>query len=301
VLSQQLSEKFYDFNWKECEIGYAQFLSRVTKTDSGFLKQDYYIRERKLQMKGLYEDEACKIANGSFKFYHPNGNIASFGDYKHGRKEGTWLSFYINQMMSDSATYFKGKKLGTCLSWHENGFPSDSLVIDERGIGVEVSFTNKGVPSSAGRYAEGKKQEGKWVYYHANGNKSAVEIYHENFLLDKQYFDESGVLLTDSSNNDAKAEFPGGATAWQKWLSKKIYFPANVKIVNSEKIAVVVSFTINEKGEIENAFISTPFENEFNRIALNAIEKSPKWKPARMHNRTVPYNQRQVINFEQIQ
>ena len=48
----QKTEKFYDYSWKECEPNAARFFSRTSKTDSGYCKKSYYIRERRLQMIG---------------------------------------------------------------------------------------------------------------------------------------------------------------------------------------------------------------------------------------------------------
>ena len=77
----QKTEKFYDYNWKECEPAMARFYSTIEKTDSGYLHNDYFIHEKKLQMQGLYEDADAKVKNGIFYFYHPNGVLQTVGRY----------------------------------------------------------------------------------------------------------------------------------------------------------------------------------------------------------------------------
>lgn len=51
-------EKYYDYNWKECELNAARYYCLITKTDSGFYRKGFYIREKK---EGVWTD------------YHNNG------------------------------------------------------------------------------------------------------------------------------------------------------------------------------------------------------------------------------------
>ncbi|MHB9142083.1 MAG: energy transducer TonB, partial [Paludibacter sp.] len=133
---------------------------------------------------------------------------------------------------------------------------------------------------------------------HKNGQISVIEIYRVGKLTDKQYFDEDGVLMNDTTNTDRLAQFPGGIEAWTKYISKHLYFPAGYKIVNADVAKVVVNFTINENGEVENVFTSTPFDKAFDSIAERVIRKSPKWLPAIDHNRKVKCRFNQVVNFK---
>ncbi len=105
-------------------------------------------------------------------------------------------------------------------------------------------------------------------------------------------------MLTDTTCTDRKAQFEGGDVAWSKYLSEQIYFPSEYKIINADMAKVVVSFCINEEGEMENVFASTPFEKVFDSIAVKAIKKSPKWIPAISHNRRVKSTFSQVVNFK---
>jgi len=73
--------------------------------------------------------------------------------------------------------------------------------------------------------------------------------------------------------------------AWLKYISDKVYFPDGYKIVNTDVEKVVMTFTVNENGDIENVFTSTSFDKRFDVIAENAIRKSPKYIPAIQHYR----------------
>ncbi len=295
----QKIEKYFDYQWKETEPNSARFYAIIVKTDSGWHRQDYFIHEQKLQMDGIYEDDECKVANGLFRYYNSNGNLQSAGIYKHGKKQGVWISYYPNMMMSDSVNYNDGNPIGLKFSWHDNGIMSDSMQVAPDGSGVQVTWFDNGNPASAGRYGAGMKQNGKWQYFHKNGKLSALETYKDGLLTDKHYFDEEGNQMSDTTNKDEKATFIGGMNAWQKYLYKHIYFPSRFKIINADKAVVVVDGTIDEEGNITDINVSTPFYPEFDAIAVDAMKKSPKWIPAIQHNRKVKYRVRQAVFFSQ--
>ena len=115
ILAQK-KETFYDFYWKPCPSAEARFYGTVEKTDSGWFRQDYFVSPLQLQMQVLYEDEACKIANGRVYYFYANGRLSIIGKMIHGKREDVCLSFYSNGMMKDSATYHNDRPIGNKIS-----------------------------------------------------------------------------------------------------------------------------------------------------------------------------------------
>jgi TonB family protein len=76
-------------------------------------------------------------------------------------------------------------------------------------------------------------------------------------------------------------------------------FPAGVTLKNTEKITVVVNATIDEEGNISDAYISVPVHPKFDEEALRVFKRSPKWIPAVAFNRSVKYYIRQPLTFGQ--
>jgi len=295
----QDKEKYYNYKWEICEPNAARFISIISKTDSCYRRSDYFIHEKKLQMSGSYEDAECKIENGHFAYFSSNGFVKSVGEYKHGKKEGIWLGYHANRVMSDSSFYVLDHKSGVSFSWHPNGYLKDSVVTNADASGVEVSWFDTGVLSSAGRYAAGRKKTGRWMYYHNNAKLSCMEVFEAGKLVDKKYFDEQGTANNDTSSNDRIAEFPGGIKTLMKQLDNKLYFPSQFKIINADKAVVVVSFTVNVEGNVENIIITTPFYPAFDRIVTDVIRKLPRWLPAIEHNRKVNCNFSLPVSFTQ--
>ena len=298
AVAQQI-EKFFDYNWKECEVSAARFYSEIKKTDSGWHRDDYFVHDNVLQMDGTYEDEACNIPNGLFFYFYSNKKVQYTGKYVHGKKEGVWLSFHPNGAMADSSYFVHDEITGVHLSWYDNGFPSDSVNFNPDGSGIGFTWFDDGTPSSAGRYAAGKKMTGKWQFFYKSGKISSLETYNNGALINKEYYDEAANKMTDTSKGNSNAEFPGAENGWLKYLQKHLYFPPQYQITNADKAVDVITFTVNEDGSISNVFVYTPFYPEFDNIAVNVITRSPKWKPAINHNRPVKSQFKQAVTFSQ--
>jgi len=297
--SAQKIQKFYDWQWNETDLPHARFLSITEHTDSGWHRQDFYLSSNSLQMEGTCEDSACKIHNGKFVFAYPDKKLESTGRYAHGKRQGLWLTLHPDGTLADSTVYEAGNPVGTRLSWYRNGMPADSAFYNPDGSGVNVGWFDNGQPSFGGLYAAGYKKNGRWRYYHKNGRLSSIEGYDHGNLTEKQYFNEEGQALTDTTTKDHNAVFRGGSQDWVKYLDGHLHWPSDYTIVNSDQVTVVVSFTIDEDGKVIDAYISMPFHPSFDKIALNTILHSPAWKPAFQHNRRVRYQARQPVIFSQ--
>lgn len=135
-----------------------------------------------------------------------------------GQKEGLWLSYHNNKMLSDSTVYLHDKQIGTSLLWHPNGYLFDSIYSNDDGSGFSVSWFDNGSISSRGKYSAGHKQHGLWKYYHKNGNISPLETYYDSDIIDKKYFDEMGIRMTDTTNYDRLARFVDNEDNYNEWL-----------------------------------------------------------------------------------
>jgi TonB family protein len=189
--------------------------------------------------------------------------------------------------------------MGTRLGWHVNGYMADSTVIHPDGSGITVNWWENGYPSVAGLYAPGFKKQGKWKYFHSNGQPASSEIFDNNKLVDKEYFDEKGVRQTDTTTHDGKASFPGGMKAWGKYLSDHIYFPAQYKFTIDGQSTVLVRFAVNEDGSVSEVEVTSSLHKDFDKIAVDIIRRSPKWIPASSHNRKMKEYHEQPVTFAQ--
>jgi TonB family protein len=295
----QKHENYYDYNWKACEPGDARFYCTVEKTDSGWLRLDYYLSNMQLQMQALYEDAACKSVNGYAFYYHPNGRPSTLGRMLHNKQQGICVRYYSNGMMADSAMYHNGIPAGSRIMWHRNGYMSDSIVHVNDSMNVHYSWFDNGSISFAG-YLLKEKKHGKWKYFHRNGSLAGELVFDKGEIVSVKYYNDDGTGQADTSRANSDAVFKNGGTAgWAKYMEKNLYWPPGFAIKNTNRVVVVVSFVVDEEGRVQDAEVTVPFHKEFDSIALRIIKNSPAWKPAIAQNRKVKNYFRQPVTFQQ--
>ncbi|KAA9041073.1 hypothetical protein FW778_03260 [Ginsengibacter hankyongi] len=297
--SQKKIEHYYNYYRRECPADDARYYSLEVKTDSGWYKTDYFVSIKKLQMAGLYEDQEDLIPNGTFYQFYCNGALESVGKFIHGKKTGRWMYYFPDRTIKDSENYEDGNRVGISLGWYDDGASRDSLNLDASGDGVYISWFDNGNPSSAGRYTHFNQHEGKWQYFHKNGKLSALEIYKHDTLIDKNYFDEEGNPMADTTSTDRNAQFVGGDRAWNNYLTKRLYFPPGYEFKSGYQAVVTVTATVHEDGTIGDTQVSLPLNPAFDKVAFEALKGSPPWAPAIKHNRKVSSEVSLSINFSE--
>jgi antitoxin component YwqK of YwqJK toxin-antitoxin module len=202
--SQNITTTFYDYKWQPCDVSKARFYGTLEKTDSGWLRNDFFLSTQQLQMSALYKDSACKIKNGDATYFHANGNLSSKGNYINNKREGIHLSYHFNGMMADSGYYHNDKIVEWKLSWHPNGFMADSVYQKDDSTTIDVSWFDNGSIDEYGYFINQKKQ-GKWNYFHRNGNIACTEMMDHGKIVSVKYFDETGKEQTDTSSVNSEA------------------------------------------------------------------------------------------------
>lgn len=286
-LTAQTTERLYNHKWEQCDAASASFYSLTVKTDSGYYRRDFYIRDAQLQMSGLYLDSICEEKNGYFTFYYPDGGVKSSGKYANNELDGPWVSYHYNKVRSDSAIYSKGKRTGTSLYWHTNGTLSDSLYRKDKQTYALVSWFSNAQLSAKGDFAANFDKIGRWDYYHKNGQPSGIEYFENGKRISAQYFDDQGNISQDTSGIIRIASFKGGEKKYRKYLQNKLHFPKGYKISNASSVSIVVTFTVTEEGKIENVYTSVPFDHRFDTVVEKVVKQFPDWIPAKNNNRNI--------------
>jgi protein TonB len=95
------------------------------------------------------------------------------------------------------------------------------------------------------------------------------------------------------------AEFPGGASAWSKYLERNLNrdLPIN-NGAPAGKYTVVVSFTVDKNGAISDVLAENNPGYGTDLEAIRVIKKGPSWKPAVQNGRNVIYRHKQSITFQ---
>ena len=97
---------------------------------------------------------------------------------------------------------------------------------------------------------------------------------------------------------EIEAEFPGGASAWTKFVRNNIN--AEIPIENEAPegtYSVIVRFIVSKDGSISDVVAETKHGFGMEQEAIRAIKKGPKWTPAQQNGRYVNAYRRQPITF----
>ncbi|RYY44095.1 MAG: hypothetical protein EOO06_18710 [Chitinophagaceae bacterium] len=97
---------------------------------------------------------------------------------------------------------------------------------------------------------------------------------------------------------EIEAEFPGGASAWTKFVRNNIN--ADVPVDNEAPegtYSVIVRFIVSKDGSISDVVAETKHGYGMEAEAIRAIKKGPKWTPAQQNGRYVNAYRRQPITF----
>lgn len=79
-------------------------------------------------------------------------------------------------------------------------------------------------------------------------------------------------------------EFPGGMSAFVKWLTDNLRYPVYAKNANIQG-RVVVTFIINRDGTVADIKVAKPVHPMLDREALRVARMMPRWKPGMANNK----------------
>ena len=97
---------------------------------------------------------------------------------------------------------------------------------------------------------------------------------------------------------DVEATFPGGESAWRKYLEKNLN--PNVPVENGAPVGiytVIVQFIVDKTGTISDIKTLTNFGYGMEQEVLRIMKNSPMWTPASQNNRAVKAYRKQPITF----
>jgi len=140
--------------------------------------------------------------------------------------------------------------------------------------------------------------DGYFVGYDKNGDTTSYDIYKEGEVI-KSWSLQPGEEVTVPEallKSEKKAEFPGGGQGWLSYLGNALEYPSSLKDKNI-KGEVIVTFTVNVNGKVENVKVLKSLHPELDNEAIRVIQKSPRWSPAMQNNKKVPAYMTQSVRF----
>ncbi len=96
---------------------------------------------------------------------------------------------------------------------------------------------------------------------------------------------------------EVEASFPGGLTAWSKYISRAITDSIS-KFTKADYGTCVVRFIVDVDGKVSDVVATTMKGTELAKVSINAIKNGPKWIPASQNGHTVAAYRLQPITLQ---
>ncbi|MEO6837026.1 MAG: energy transducer TonB [Ginsengibacter sp.] len=93
-----------------------------------------------------------------------------------------------------------------------------------------------------------------------------------------------------------EASFPGGPSAWQKFIVKKIQASLD-SFIEADYGTCILKFIVNTDGTISNVEATTMKGTHLANISIEAIKNGPKWIPASQNGKVVAAYRLQPITL----
>jgi len=120
-----------------------------------------------LVLTEMYEAGAL---NGRWSDFFPDtGNPRQWGEYRNGKRDGTWRRASDTGVTLSSATYDNGVLEGRIRLWSEEGVLIEETTYSEgQKTGPSISWYADGTPQSEGQLENGRRI-GRWTYWKSDG------------------------------------------------------------------------------------------------------------------------------------
>src|SRR5690242_665720 len=96
---------------------------------------------------------------------------------------------------------------------------------------------------------------------------------------------------------EIEAQFPGGAQAWQRYVSQAITRHID-EFGESDYGTCVVRFIVDKTGAVSQVEATTMKGSKLAEVAVNAIRNGPKWVPAQQNGRYVNAYRLQPVTLQ---
>lgn len=225
--------------------------------------------------------------SGISRTYHLNGNPRTVISYSDGIYDGTSYWYYENGNLKEEKTYSNGKLNGWVRTYYESGLLKEEYFVDNGVL-------------------DGSKKE-----YYDNGALEYIRYYEKGKLLSTKYFKfdpryeppieayYAGSKQTGKKSDNeimCDVQICAAPVGGMKAVYDKITYPEHAELYGLEG-KVIISATVNEKGQVTDANVVKGIGLGCDEEALNAV-KNTKFLPGQDENGVVVSNLTITINFE---
>jgi hypothetical protein len=180
-----------------------------------------------------------------------------------------------------------------------------NISISDFALGEKVHLAISLPPTLAKQLWNSNNQ---WKFYKVNKYINDGLEYFEWLIPSLEGKPGFSILLAKGEMLGIDAEFPGGVSGWIRYINREIERNIDELQADGRSGTVVVRFIVDKEGGVSEVRAlpcsearvgnCLPPNSKLAEIAVNAIKKGPKWKPAVQNGRNVKAYRRQPVSFQ---
>jgi len=265
----------------------ADFIRIIQEPDSGSLnfRVFEYYPDKTLRFLGAVSSfDPQLVFEGPSKRFYKNGKQEEIVSYKNGIPVGTAFQFHTNGKLHRILEH-GDEGIHVRLAWNKSYHYKVKELYDSTGVAIvkdgkgyvkekDDAFIGEGL------YLNGMR-EGLWKFTRADKAVTSEETFAAGKFLSGKVINSDG----SSRTYDKEAltpEFKGGMDGFNRYLSRKIQFPADAMRLGITG-KVYVSFVVEADGSISDIKLLNRIYPSLDREALRVIARSPEWIPGQQH------------------
>ena len=161
----------------------------------------------KLRLELNYKDGKV---DGSYKSYYENGELKIESFLMDGKKDGIHKTYYENGQLEQESPYKNDKRDGFARAYHENGQPKlEGSFKNDKLVGITKMYYENGQLKSEAIYKDGKLDGIKKDFY-SNGQLKSEAIYKDGKRDGPQKsYDENGKLIVKRTKTKSSGSQQG--------------------------------------------------------------------------------------------
>jgi TonB family protein len=264
---------YFDNSWEQTtreEARYYRIINMDLSGDFMFHVTDYYLSGQ-VQMTGTYRSIRPDDREGTFTWFFSNGQKQEECIYKNNQLYGLFQEWYENSQNKTRQNYYEGILDGPMKAWRQDG-----------------------TPQLEAQYSKGEKH-GFFISYYENGQIARKELYDQGKFIEGQCYTTNG-QPTEYFPYIVLPIFPGGPPELRKFIQKELNYPKKAEKEGREA-TILILFTVDEKGYVQNPQIISGDTADFNEEALRIVKTFPNWTPGKIDGTPAPLQVTVQIDF----
>mgnify|MGYP001544664360 CR=1 FL=1 len=223
----------------------------IGKMDSGLYKLTcYYLKKKKPLACVMYFSDATQaMREGKYQRFSEEGNLEAEGNYVSGKKQGLWIHLDKKGNIDDSTEYKDDKAVMHTAIYDLSENHQKLILVDDP---AKNEFSN--------------------TLYNDKGDVISTEKIPQDY--------------TDIYMNDAQCTFPGGPSAWQRYVTRAIMAQLDA-FTDEDYGTVLLRFVVDTSGNITDLETLCMKNTMLAKVVFNVIKNGPQWVPAEYNGKKI--------------